>query len=176
MGVQPRAGTKETNPFYFQTVVVGVGNAVLSGDGAGVHAARALMRDKRLLPGIAVIDDGPLGLSLLGRIADARRILFLDEVSCDIAPGTVIRIAGQDVLDMASERSVHHGGIADLIAALALVSSRNTEVVVLGIRPSSVRRKPPLSATVKPAVAPLVDAALDQLRAWQPVARAVAGQ
>lgn len=162
-------------PFCFDTVVIGINNSILSGDGFGVHAARALMRDPRLHPGVAIFDGGSLGLELLERISDARRILFLDEVNSGVAPGTVIRMAGEDLLDAMSERSVHQVGIAELIAALALVSSRNTEVVVLGMRPVYENwRKSPWRAA-KAAVAPLVEAALDQLTAWQPVAAIGAG-
>ena len=155
------------DPFHFDTVVVGISNAALSGDGFGAHAARALMRDPRLRPGIAILDGGMLGLELLERIADAHRILFLDEVHSGVAPGTVVRIAGEDLLEPISERSVHQAGIADLMAALALVSSRSTEVVVLGMRPWKVKWRTSPWRAAKAAVGPLVDAALDQLHTWQ---------
>src|SRR5215469_7727643 len=153
-------------PFRFSTVVVGVGNTVLSGDGVGVHAVRALMRDPRLMPGIAILDGGKLGLELLGRIANARRILFLDAVHSSVAPGTVIRVEGDELLGTKIEWSVHQAGIADLMVALTLVSSKNAEVVVLGLRPVKVAWGRSLSPAVRTAVAPLVDAALDQLRVW----------
>lgn len=161
-------------PFHFDTVVVGISNAVLSGDGFGVHAARALMRDPRLDPGIAILGGGMLGLELLERIADARRILFLDEIQSGVAPGTVVRIAGADLLEPIRERSVHQAGIADLMAALALVSSINTEVVVLGMRPPNAKWRSAPWRAAKAAVAPLVDAALDQLHSWREPATAVA--
>lgn len=158
------------DPFHFDTVVVGVSNAVLSGDGFGVHAARALMRDPRLRSGIAILDGGMLGLELLERIADANRILFLDEVHSGIAPGAVIRMTGGDLFDTITERSVHQAGIADLMAALALVSNRNTEVVVLGMRPPNVKWRTSPGRAVRTAVAPLVDAAFDQLYMWHAAA------
>jgi hydrogenase maturation protease len=164
------------DPFHFDTVVVGVSNAVLSGDGVGVHAARALMRDPRLCLGIAILDGGMLGLELLERIADAHHILFLDEVHSGVAPGTVVRIAGEDLLEPTSERSVHQVGIADLLAALALVSSTNTEVVVLGMRPPNAKWRASPWRAARMALAPLVNAALDQLRTWQEAPSSAATQ
>jgi hydrogenase maturation protease len=154
------------NPYYFETVVVGVGNTILSGRSAGVHAARMLMRDRRLLPGVAILGGGTLGLELLGSIVDARRILFLDAVHCGTAPGTVIRVSGGELLDTETERSVHQVGIAALLSVLALVSRDSPEAVLLGLQIAGHgwgRR--PLRA--KAAVAPLVDEAINQLRAWQ---------
>ena len=175
MGADALIGGEQMDPFHFDTVVVGVSNTALTGEGIGVHAARALMRDPRLRPGIAILDGGTLGLELLERIADAHRILFLDEVRSGVAPGSVIRIAGDDLLETISERSVHQVGIADLMAALALVSTRSAEVVVLGMRPPNARwRTSPWSA-LRAAVAPLVDAALEQLHTWRATAAAAAG-
>lgn len=172
MGADGRAGIEQVDPFHFDSVVVGVSHAAISGDCLGVHAARALMCDPRLRPGVAILARGTLGLELLEQIADAGRVLFLDEVYAGVAPGTVVRIAGDDLLQTVSERSVHQAGIVDLMAVSALVSKRNTEVVVLGMRPPKVKRSTSPSRAAKSAVAPLVDAALDQLLAWQPAASA----
>jgi hydrogenase maturation protease len=157
-------------PFHFDTVVVGVGNTILSDDGVGVHAARALMQDPRLRPGVPILDGGTLGLELLGYISDARRILFLDAVDSGAAPGTLVRMTGRDLLDGRSRASVHQLGVADLIAAIALVSGKDPEIVVLGVQPATVDWGTSLSPAVHASVARLVEAALDQLRAWQPAA------
>jgi hydrogenase maturation protease len=159
--------------FSFDTVVVGVGNTILSDDGVGVHAARVLMRDPRLGPGIAVLDGGTLGLELLAYIAEARQILFLDAVDTGTVPGTLVRMTGRELLDAKSGWSVHQLGIADLMAAIALVSRNNPEVVVLGVQPADVNWGTSLSPAVQAALTPLVDAALGQLRAWQPAASAI---
>jgi hydrogenase maturation protease len=154
------------DPYYFETVVVGVGNSILSDDGVGVHAARLLMRDRRLRPGVAILHGGALGLDLLSLIAGARRILFLDAVDGG-APGTVVRMDGEELLDTANERSVHQLGIADLMAALTLIAGNTPEVLLLGLRAPNVECGEPLSRAVRIAVASLVDEAVNQLRVWQ---------
>jgi len=67
--------------FCTDTVVVGIGNTILSDDGVGVHAARRLQDDARLPAGVTVLDGGTLGLELAPFVSDASRLLFLDAVN-----------------------------------------------------------------------------------------------
>ena len=159
------------SPCCFETVVVGVGNTMLSDDGVGARAARAVMRDRRLRPGIAVLGEGTLGLGLLEAIAEARHILFLDSVNCGVPPGTVVRISGDALLDSRRERTVHQLGIADLVTALAVVSSQTAEIVILGMQPANGYGAGLAPPAARAALAPLIDAAFDQLRTWQSKAK-----
>ena len=149
------------------TVVVGIGNTILSDDGVGVHAARRLQDDARLPAGVTVLDGGTLGLDLAPFVSDASRLLFLDAVNLGEAPGTLTRMRGTDLLSETRSWSVHQLGVADLIAALTLLSSKPQDIVVLGVQPAHTDWGTSLSPTVEAALTPLVDAALDQLRVWQ---------
>jgi hydrogenase maturation protease len=150
-----------------ETVVLGVGNTILSDDGVGVHAAQMLRDDPRLPAGIAILDGGTLGLELLGYISDASRVLFLDAVNAGAVPGTVTRLTGGDLLATKSGCSVHQLGVADLIAALTLVSNKIEDIVVLGVQPANTDWGTSLSPAVEAALAPLVDRALTQLELWR---------
>ena len=128
------------------TVVVGVGNTILSDDGAGVQTARLLQGDPRVPAGVTILDGGTLGLELMPYISDASRVPFLDAVNSGEAPGTLTRMTGRDLLGTSGGWSVHQLGVADLIAALALVSARPQDIVVLGVQPANtdwVRLYPP---------------------------------
>ena len=109
--------------FSSDTVVVGVGNTILSDDGAGVHAARLLQRDPRVPAGVTILDGGTLGLELLPYVSDASRVLFLDAVDLGEEPGTRARMTGDDLLAISGGFSAHQLGVADLVAALALASA-----------------------------------------------------
>ena len=148
------------------TVVVGVGNTILSDDGAGVHAARLLQEDPRVPAGVTILDGGTLGLELIPYVSDAARVLFLDAVNSGEAPGRLARMTGSELLGTAGGMSVHQLGVADLIAALALVSDRPQDIVVLGVQPANTDWGTALSADVEAALPGLVDAALAQLRVW----------
>jgi hydrogenase maturation protease len=160
------AGTARTSACATDTVVVGVGNTILSDDGAGVHAARLLQDDPRMPAGVTILDGGTLGLELMPYISDASRVLFLDAVNSGEAPGTLARMTGRELLDTSGGWSVHQLGVADLIASLALAAERSQDIVVLGVQPANTDWGTSLSPDVEAALTPLVDAALAQLQAW----------
>jgi hydrogenase maturation protease len=153
--------------FSSDTVVIGVGNTILSDDGIGVHAARLLQSDPRVPAGVTILDGGTIGLELLPYASDASRLLLLDAVNSGEAPGTLTRMTAKDLLDTSAGWSVHQLGVADLIAALTLMSTRSQDIVVLGVQPASTDWGTSLSPDVEPALIGLVDAALAQLQLWK---------
>jgi hydrogenase maturation protease len=153
--------------FSSDTVVVGVGNTILSDDGAGVHAARLLQRDPRVPAGVTILDGGTLGLELLPYVSDASRVLFLDAVDLGEEPGTRARMTGNDLLAISGGFSAHQLGVADLVAALALASAGPQDIVVLGVQPANTDWGTSLSPGVDASLPWMVDAALAQLRLWE---------
>lgn len=156
------------------TVVIGVGNTILSDDGVGVHAARLLQADARVPQALTILDGGTLGLELIPYASEAARILFLDAVNSGEPPGTLTRMTGRDLLAGAGGLSVHQLGVTDLIAALALVSTKTQDIVVLGVQPAITDWGTSLSPDVQAALPFLVDAALAQLRLWKDSPDAIA--
>jgi len=148
------------------TVVIGVGNTILSDDGVGVHAATRLQGDPRVPAGVVILDGGTIGLELLPYASDASRILLLDAIDSGAAPGTLTRMTGQELLSTKTGRSVHQLGVADLVAALALVSTQSQDIVVLGAQPQNTDWGTSLSPAVEAELPALVDAAVAQLHSW----------
>ncbi|PIV71627.1 MAG: hydrogenase 2 maturation endopeptidase, partial [Rhodocyclales bacterium CG17_big_fil_post_rev_8_21_14_2_50_68_7] len=70
-----------------RTVVLGIGNTILSDDGLGVHAAEALREAYELPESIEVIDGGTAGMELLGPLSGVDLLLVLDAVKAKRAPG-----------------------------------------------------------------------------------------
>ncbi|MGA7290952.1 MAG: HyaD/HybD family hydrogenase maturation endopeptidase [Terriglobales bacterium] len=149
------------------TVVIGVGNIILSDDGVGVHAARRLQDDPRLPADVSILDGGTMGLELGPFVSDASRVLILDAVNTGEAPGTLTRMTGRDLLGTPRGRSVHQLGVADLIATLTLASTKPQDIVVLGLQPANTDWGTTLSPDVEAALGGLVEAALAQLQLWQ---------
>jgi hydrogenase maturation protease len=162
-----------------KVVVVGIGNLIHADDGLGVHALERLQRDPRVPAGVTFIDGGTLGIELLAYISDATHLLLLDAVDVGEPPGTLIRMANEELHGLPCAASVHQVGLADLLATLPLVSTMPAETVLLGVQPAGTDWGATLSPAVEAALVPLVDAALDQLARWakSPVASipAVAG-
>lgn len=154
------------------TVVIGVGNTILSDDGVGVHAARLLQSDPRVPSGVTILDGGTIGLELVPYACDASRVLLLDAMNSGQAPGTLARMTGKELLGTKTGWSAHQLGVADLISALALVSTQPQDIVVLGVQPLNTDWGTSLSPAVEAALVPLVNAALAELRLWKESAAA----
>jgi hydrogenase maturation protease len=75
-------------------------------------------------------------------------------------------MTGSELLGTSSGLSVHQLGVADLIAALALISTVPQDIVVLGVQPANTDWSTSLSSEVEAALTGLVDAAVAQLRLW----------
>lgn len=148
------------------TVVLGLGNVLLSDEGIGVKSVERMVADPRVPADVTLIDGGTLGLELLSCAAGAERMLVLDTVDVDAAPGTVVRITREDLGATPGGGSVHQLGVTDLLSALRLMGAEPSEVVILGVQPESLALGTTLSPAVAAALETVVEEAIGQLLAW----------
>jgi len=132
-------------------LVLGIGNLVMNDDAAGVLAAQELApkyNNKR--EDLLVLDGGTLGLDLLGYIEWAGRLVLVDAVELDLAPGTVVKLEGDDI-DTAfeSKLSAHQMGMKDMLLTAELMGHRPPEIVFYGIQAGTVQMDMELSEAVK---------------------------
>lgn len=147
-------------------LLLGLGNVLCSDDGVGVAAVHALCREYELAPAVAAYDGGTLGLDLLGLVADADAVVLLDAVRTDDAPGSLVRLAGDQVPPAVYARlSPHQLGVSDLLAGAALLDRYPRRVTLLGVVPESLALGLALSPAVAARVPALVRAAVDELAA-----------
>ena len=119
-------------------LVLGLGNILCGDDGAGVTAVHLLRRTHELPPAMRVVDGGTLGLDLLALVAASDRVILVDAIRGDGPPGTLIRLAGDDVAPAVYDRlSFHQVGVADLLAGAALCERYPDEVVIIGVVPAA---------------------------------------
>jgi len=148
-----------------QVLVLGLGNAIASDDGAGVRALERLKNDSRLPPDAVLVDGGTACFELLDVIAGAGRLVILDSVDTGAPPGTLVRMCGAELRGVPRGASAHELGLADLLAASRLLGTEPAEVVLLGIQPASVAPGLALSPAVESALPALVEAALREIGA-----------
>jgi hydrogenase maturation protease len=147
-----------------EILIVGLGNVLLEDDGLGVRAVEALERDFAAPPGVRVLDGGTLGLALLGEAAAARRLILVDAVASDDPPGTLVRLAGDDVEPAVRGRlSPHQIGVADLLDALRLIGRLPESVSLFGLTPATIELGTELSPAVDDALPALVAAIASEL-------------
>jgi hydrogenase maturation protease len=147
-------------------LVLGLGNVLLEDDGVG-SAAIALLCDRFEPPAaVRVFDGGTLGLSLLPYLQMSDAVILVDAVRADGAPGTLVRLDGDDVAPAVATRlSPHQVGVADLLDGARWLGQYPTRVVLVGLVPASMELSVGLSPLVRASLPELVDEIVRQAAA-----------
>ena len=146
--------------------MLGLGNSLLSDDGAGIHALATLERSGKLPPGVRLIDGGTAGPDLLPPVAGCDSLLVLDAVDVGGQPGDVVRLDLEGGAGRAGPRTIHEVGLETLLQDLALLGEFPRRAVLFGIQPASLSPGTGLSRPVGRGLETLVAAALDELWRW----------
>jgi hydrogenase maturation protease len=149
------------------TVIIGLGNVICSDDGVGVHALRRLRERSCLGDDVSCVEGGTAGLLLLPYLADAERVILIDAIDTGAAPGTLVRLNGEDWASaFMVHMTPHDVGLADLLGAAQLSGAWPEHLVLHGLQPASIALGTTLSAHVDAAVDGLVDAVVAELERW----------
>jgi hydrogenase maturation protease len=119
------------------TLILGVGNTLLSDEGAGVHAM-CYLRDHGEAPDDTIfIDAGTLSFVLADDIASATNLIIFDAAQLDADPGTVRIFEGTEFDEFlkSGKRSVHEVGFADLMDIARLQDCLPDRRALIGIQP-----------------------------------------
>jgi len=150
--------TREPAQKPIRLLVLGLGNVLLGDDGLGAAAVARVERDYRIPPGVQLEDGGTLGLSLLGLLAESEHVILVDAVRSDNPPGTLVRIAGDQVMDAVRERlSPHQVGVADVLDAARLMDCYPASVTLLGLEPDTIELSVVRSSAVEAGLDGLVE-------------------
>ena len=155
-------------------LVLGLGNVVCQDDGAGIAAIHKLIREYELPEGVLALDGGTLGLSLLPLVDSAEQVIMVDAIRAEGAPGTLVRIEGDEVAPAVYERlSPHQIGVADLLAGASLLDRYPDRVVLIGVVPESVDLGLGRTPAVEASIPELVERVVQELGAlgYPPVRR-----
>lgn len=144
------------------TLILGVGNLLMSDDGVGVHAVKR-MEKQALPPGVEVLDGGTCGLDLLQYFEGVERLIVLDAANMGCKPGTIVRLAGDDVpAFLAMKVSPHEINLPELLFSAKLTGIYPREVVVLGVQPGTIDTGVELSTPVAAQMDALIEKALEE--------------
>jgi hydrogenase maturation protease len=149
------------------TLILGVGNLLVSDDGVGVRVVERLATAYDLPEGVQTLDGGTLGLDLLYYLQGVEHLLIIDALEMDEEPGTLRRMQGDDVPAFLSARmSPHHIGVPDMLAVAKLMDLYPQHVVLWGVQPGSLEMGLELSPAVANQVDVLVEKALEEMAGW----------
>ena len=149
------------------TVVLGVGSPLMGDDGLGVEVVEMLRERWAHDPDLVFLDGGTWGMRVLPYIEGARRLLLLDVIRDDQAPGTVIRLEKDELpRHLRQKLSPHQIDLGEVLALAELRGTFPPQAVALGIEPDHVELHDGLSEKVRTALPLLIEAARRQLAEW----------
>lgn len=156
-------------PVGTTTLVLGVGNPLMSDDGVGQRLLAALESIEPRLEGVDYVDAGTLSLLLLPRIEDCDSLLVLDAARLGRCAGEVSVLSGADMDSflMSAACSVHEVGLRDLLDAARLTGALPSRRAFVGIEPARVGWGASLSPEVAVAVEPASRLARALIEDWR---------
>jgi hydrogenase maturation protease len=150
-----------------KTLILGVGNLLLSDEGVGLRVVERLATSYDLPEGVRILDGGTLGLDLLYYLEGVENLLIVDAVEMGKEPGTLLRLEGDEVPSFLSiKMSPHQIGIPDMLFAARLKDLYPRNVVLWGVQPAVLDTGLELSPPVAAQVNALVDKVVEQLVQW----------
>ncbi|MBN2008741.1 HyaD/HybD family hydrogenase maturation endopeptidase [candidate division KSB1 bacterium] len=140
-----------------KTIILGVGNELMSDEGVGVHVAREMMT-RKLPAGVEVIEGGTDGFGLLNIITDADRLIVIDTLKGGSKPGTIYQFHIEDAPATSDmfKTSIHQIGILEVIHLSGLIG-KTPYTTVIGVEPGSIAMGMELSDEVRQKVPRVIE-------------------
>jgi len=152
-----------------RTLVLGIGNTLLSDEGIGVHVIEFLRQQQAAPEGVVYLDGGTLSFTLAGEVEDADNLIVVDAAQLGDPPGTVLCMTGcrMDQFLGSGRRSVHEVGLLDLLDIARLTDTLPENRALVGIQPGSIDWGEQPTAAVSAAIPVAADQINNLLSKWQ---------
>jgi hydrogenase maturation protease len=149
--------------WHCDTLILGVGNELMTDDGAGVEAARRL-REENLGPGVEVIVGGVAGLDLIFELEHCSRAIILDAAHMGLAPGEVRLVRREEIEErLVPLRSLHEIALHDVLD-LADLAGVHAEIQLVAVEPAEVLPGRGLTPAVEAAIPEMLRLVKDLLQ------------
>jgi hydrogenase maturation protease len=156
-----------------RTLVLGIGNTLLTDEGVGVHVLQALEPELAHLSDVTLLDGGTLSFSLAGPIEEAEALIVVDAANIQSEPGAWRLLEGEemDTFLMGNRKaSVHEVGLTDLRAIAILAGHWPEKRAMLAIQPAVIDWGEQPTPAVAAAISPACTAIHELIREWRDVA------
>ncbi len=155
-----------------RTLVLGVGNRLLTDEGAGVHVVEYLGREHPDVENVTYLDGGTLSFTLAGPIEEHDALVVVDSAQLGASPGTIRVFVGEDMDRFLgrAKLSVHEVSLVDLMDIARLTDHLPARRALIGIQPAELGWGSEPTPAVAQAVPEAAVLALDIIRGWQAAA------
>ena len=121
-----------------KTLILGIGNTLLSDEGIGIHVLHALQQENQLEGDIEYLDGGTLSFTLADPIQECDHLIVVDASEIKQPPGGV-DVFENDQMDhfitSGNKKSVHEVGLADVMSITLLSGHLPEKRALVGIQP-----------------------------------------
>ncbi len=141
-----------------KTAIIGLGNYLLSDEGAGMHAVE-LLREKMNGQKVDIVDAGTPGMNLLHQFEEREKVIFIDAGNLGLNPGEYKRFTPDLVRSLKNNKgySLHEFDLMSFLdQASELKKTEGIEIVIYGIQAAEVKMSEKLSAIVEKTLPDLV--------------------
>ncbi len=154
-----------------ETLILGIGNTLLSDEGAGIHALNHLQSQYSDIPNLTFIDGGTLSFTLAVWIEDCTNLIVFDATELHQPAGTVKTFIGAAMDEFLgnTKRSAHEVGLLDLMDIARLTDHLPENRALIGIQPEVMDWGMEPSAPVQNALDTAVNEAVTLIKRWQEV-------
>ncbi len=151
------------------TLVLGVGNTLLTDEGVGIHVVNRLQEQFADKPRTTFVDGGTLSFSLAGLLEEHDQLIVVDAARTGGAPGSVVCYEGSDMdrYLTGDRQSVHEVGLTDLLDIARLSDHYPERRALVGIEPENLDWGEQPSAPVAEAVPVAVSQIINLIDSWE---------
>jgi len=150
------------------TLTLGIGNTLLSDEGAGIHALNFLQSKYPDIPNLTFLDGGTLSFTLATWIEDCTNLIVFDAAELHQPAGTVNTFVGvaMDEFLGNSKRSAHEVGLLDLMDIARITNHLPENRALIGIQPKKMDWGLQPTDVVQQALPVAVKEALKLIEQW----------
>ena len=152
-----------------KTLVLGIGNTLLTDEGIGVHVIHHLQQYHAGKENINYIDGGTLSFTLAGDIEDSDQLIVIDATQLHDSPGTVKAFVDDEMdrfLGQNRKMSVHEVGLLDLLHISRLAERLPARRALIGIQPDVIDWGEQPTEQVKAAIPVACQQTLNLIESW----------
>ncbi len=148
------------------TVVLGLGNPLMTDEGIGVYLAERLMEFASEHPAVEFVDAGTGGLSILYLIEGRCKAVLIDCAFMDEPPGMIRRFTPDQVQStkVLAHQSLHEADLMRIITLARELGQAPDEIIIFGIQPERVEPGLGLSRTLMERIDEYVSTVLQELK------------
>ncbi len=152
------------------TLILGIGNTLLSDEGIGIHVLRAIQQLPNLADRVEFLDGGTLSFTLTRPIEDCDQVIVIDASEIKSAPGTVKTFekeAMDSFITSGNKKSVHEVSLVDVLSMAMLAGKLPEKRALIGIQPQNLDWGDQPSPAVQAAIPQACQHVAALIEKWQ---------